>query len=801
MPDSPLGTTLPSPIVAMPRPTPTASLAALLLLTLACPAPALDDIERGANASELPPLPPPEPAGPVLIETSDELIAPAFPMSDELRVALASRKHATVAALLAKVDPASLRGDQVPEHAFLVAWTALRRGKGAEAAHLIDVVQRSKVAPPDYRELTAAELLLAAGRPTEALPILHAIPESSPNHARARILAAQAHQTLGATQEAEAEWKLLIDRPDPAEGSQIALWALAKKKGLGSPGAHPLLMRLYSYYPTYREGAKASAALAQNYPAAKDKPGDVELAMRADQLMAAGRFEAVTDLVGPQFSRWVTPDADACMAWYAYGRSQFKRNNVTKAAEVLSTAGPKCVGVDDERGPKMLYIAGKALERKKAWSSAAAAFEQIPKLYPLHSMADDGYALAGVARQIAGSPERAITLWEAQVKEYPDGDLAAEGFWRLAWSAYLQGKPAEAIRWAEQMLEQVDENADPVHYNGARYWAARWRVYPNVASPTVKNTDTKAVKQGIDQWVALVNERPTRFYALLASARLYELAPDKVKAVKRPPPEGDLTKWHLREDYFGDPEVQRAAALARLGLVQEARSELKARGEATKDKLPAEVAWETEFIAVSDPIRAHDKLHKYLLHRVPESLGADRDRILQTAYPNTWWDLISDVGKDLKLDVRIFHALVREESSFNPGARSWAGARGLSQLMPATARHWGGRLGLKVTDATMVDPRTNVTIGSNYLDYLRRFFDGNMFMAVPGYNAGEGNVSSWSKKVGPVPTDEFIEHIPIRETRHYVKRVLGTYQLYRVVWGEGPVYPDWKDWNHVSWKP
>jgi soluble lytic murein transglycosylase len=73
-------------------------------------------------------------------------------------------------------------------------------------------------------------------------------------------------------------------------------------------------------------------------------------------------------------------------------------------------------------------------------------------------------------------------------------------------------------------------------------------------------------------------------------------------------------------------------------------------------------------------------------------------------------------------------------------------------------------------------------------------------MAVPAYNAGEGNVGIWAKTWGSRPTDEFVEAIPIRETRHYVKRVLGTYQLYRVVWGEGDVFPELSAYNHTAWK-
>ena len=84
-------------------------------------------------------------------------------------------------------------------------------------------------------------------------------------------------------------------------------------------------------------------------------------------------------------------------------------------------------------------------------------------------MADDGYALAGVALQIAGNPDDARQPWTRQVTEVPQGDLAAEGFWRLAWTAYLAGDTETAIRWAEQMVETVDYSADPVHVSGARY--------------------------------------------------------------------------------------------------------------------------------------------------------------------------------------------------------------------------------------------------------------------------------------------------------------------------------------------
>ena len=110
--------------------------------------------------------------------------------------------------------------------------------------------------------------------------------------------------------------------------------------------------------------------------------------------------------------------------------------------------------------------------------------------------------------------------------------------------------------------------------------------------------------------------------------------------------------------------------------------------------------------------------------------------------------------------------------------------------MPATAQRVAGWLGMRVSNSQLTDPKTNLQIGSRYLHYLFELFDDNPFLAVGAYNAGEGNVGKWLKRFGPLPTDEYVEHIPFRETRHYVKRVLGTYQTYRLVWDPGPTFPN-----------
>ncbi|NOY25168.1 MAG: lytic transglycosylase domain-containing protein, partial [Oligoflexia bacterium] len=193
--------------------------------------------------------------------------------------------------------------------------------------------------------------------------------------------------------------------------------------------------------------------------------------------------------------------------------------------------------------------------------------------------------------------------------------------------------------------------------------------------------------------------------------------------------------------------------LARLGLQSEALAELQQPAEDTLT--PSERAVQADILARADPIAAHNRLHRYLLHHPAETLGIDRDHLVRRAFPDLYWDEVQAASADADFDPRVFHALVREESSFNPNARSWAGARGLSQLMPRTAQHVAAKMGLHVTTAQLSDPALNLRIGSHYYNDLVKRFDGNVFLATPSYNAGPGNVKKWLDAAPDQPTDEF----------------------------------------------
>lgn len=726
-----------------------------------------------------------------------DALAPAFPRSDALSQALATRAHAAAVTELQKLGTKELPGRALGDHAFVLAWSLVRADRAAEATPLLENLRRSETAPEPYRLLVEGEILEAQGKHPEAAATFARVPKEARIWARAALEQAESLQKAERTSDARAIWTELAARPDPAEGTERALWALAQRGGFGSEESYPLLRRIWTAYPTSRAAKDAEKELAA-YEAKGTKYAATraDIAARADALQRAERWEDTITLIGGKIANFEKIDASSCRARYAYGRALFKKNRLTDAVNTLTAVGAGCAGKDDDAGAQALYIIGKATERRKMWAEAAAAYQQIPERYPAHSMADDGYALAGIAWQEAGDPKKAVELWTAQVERYPDGDLAAEGFWRLAWSSYLEGRPADAIGWSERMLFEVPLETDPVHVLAGRYWSARWRLYPAVASPRALSEVAQDRANGLRLLGELCREHPSTYYGQLAANRLYELAPEELAAIPRPDWSGTDESLRVRASFLAEPAARDGLALARLGLVAEAMGELGALDEDAMS--PSELALVTRVQAGLDPVVAHNRLHHFLLEHPPATLGADAGAVLRQAYPDLYWQELQEVASDYGWDNRIFHGLVREESSFNPKIVSWAGARGLSQLMPATAREVAKQMGISVTNDQLFDPKLNLKIGSRFFDSLMTRYRGSPYLAAASYNAGPGNVDGWLGRFGNLPTDEWVERIPIRETRHYVKRVLGTYQVYHALYDPDPLFPNWSRLNHKA---
>jgi soluble lytic murein transglycosylase len=129
------------------------------------------------------------------------------------------------------------------------------------------------------------------------------------------------------------------------------------------------------------------------------------------------------------------------------------------------------------------------------------------------------------------------------------------------------------------------------------------------------------------------------------------------------------------------------------------------------------------------------------------------------------------------------NGITRQESSFDQNAISWAGARGLMQLMPGTARDQAKKLGVGYDSSRIHDPDFNVMLGSAYFQRMLNTWDGSVPLAVASYNAGPGNVRKWidangDPRTGRVDWVGWIEAIPFSETKGYVQRVIENSVVY-----------------------
>jgi soluble lytic murein transglycosylase len=163
--------------------------------------------------------------------------------------------------------------------------------------------------------------------------------------------------------------------------------------------------------------------------------------------------------------------------------------------------------------------------------------------------------------------------------------------------------------------------------------------------------------------------------------------------------------------------------------------------------------------------------------------------VLEVIYPLDYWPLIEKYSTANNLDPYLMAALIAQESTFTADVRSGANAYGLMQLLPGTGRQYARRLRIRpFSTASLTTPETNIRLGMAYFkDLVDRF--GGAHYALASYNAGETRVSQWLSERPGLPQDEFIDDIPYPETQSYVKRILGTAEDYRRLYGGGLLEP------------
>jgi soluble lytic murein transglycosylase len=207
-----------------------------------------------------------------------------------------------------------------------------------------------------------------------------------------------------------------------------------------------------------------------------------------------------------------------------------------------------------------------------------------------------------------------------------------------------------------------------------------------------------------------------------------------------------------------------------------------------------EAADELRTLPFSPPVQAtiawidwrHGRLRPAIIamkKAYPEYIGEAGSRLPEEVwrilYPLQFEDVLRAKAAEEDLDPALVASIICQESTFEPGAVSRAGARGLMQVIPATGRKLAREMGVRYRHTVLYNPSTSLDFGTRYLRQMMDRFAGREEQVLAAYNAGPHRVDAWTAGRPEVPAEEFIESIPFTETRYYVMAILTGREQYR----------------------
>ena len=428
--------------------------------------------------------------------------------------------------------------------------------------------------------------------------------------------------------------------------------------------------------------------------------------------------------------------------------------------------------------PQYQLLAEARLALMSDASNAIAKLHNVPAAL----RNDPGLILNRIQwRSRQGLDDGVVEMFLSSPANPPNADL----WWNLRASTVRQAlrerKPDAALRILERHGELNPENlADALFLDGwirmeykgdARTGYKKfYALYKAVATPVSKAraaywAGRAAHKNGnpdiARQWYAKAAEHPTVFYGQLAQHTLKPSAPLTLPAK---PTVTDAT----RQKFEANELAQIIPLLAQSDGKRMLPMFLKALSE--------QADTEEEFASISEI--ATNALDSNGGVKVAKLALRKQIVVLETGWP------IIPLPDALGVEPALALAIIRQESEFDPAARSGADARGMMQLLPGTGAHVAKKLDLGYDADDLWDSARNITLGSTYLGQMINGFDGSYVLGIASYNAGPGNVRKWLAREGFPPHDEagavnWIESIPFSETRNYVMRVIENLQIYR----------------------
>lgn len=633
----------------------------------------------------------------------------------------------------------------------------------------------------EYAALRRAQALTRLGRYDEALASVRDAVDQPATHDERQLVLADAYLGKGDRASALPIWRaLLAASPHGVRWVDVAFQlATALLDGVDGPtAAHAqeafdLATRVLLEAPAVADRLDVAALRARAWASlGRREPTTLSPEERAQQVQAwsdGGQprhaIEAADALLKAVPRGTKEHHEAACKA--AVVRAQAKtRVKADDAADAWGTAISRCAG--EEALVTALYYGAKASASAHRPAEALERFARVEKLFPKHRLADDACFRAAVLACDEGDETRGLAQLSSLPDVYPDGDMAADALFRVAL-ARLVKQDLEGARLALDRMLAAGLDGGRLSAGRGAYFRAR------VAQLEGSTADAE------ERYAALIRQQPLDYYMLLAYARLRSLDDAAARAAIEAGEALESAGPFLTRDHpeLTSPAFERFARLLEVGEIESARREAHAGG-LLADGVDSEVLWTIGWLY--ERAGAPDVGHWFARSRLFDYRShwpQGRWRFAwEVAYPRAWEDAVARRSDETHVPAPLTWAIMREESAFNPDARSVADAIGLMQLIAPTARATARGTVLPFDEESLRRPDVSIALGTRLLSSLRASFPANPALAIAAYNGGARAVRRWLSERGLDDFDVFVERIPFEETRLYIKRVLASEAAY-----------------------
>ncbi|PYV18221.1 MAG: hypothetical protein DMG21_05715 [Acidobacteria bacterium] len=654
---------------------------------------------------------------------------------------------------------------------FVLGYREFEAQRFAEAGR--DLERASRRAPPlaGFAEYFRAAVLRASGQPGEAADLVANFSTRFPQNALRLDAVALLAQCLTDSGQPERALEVLAKEPS-AESRPSLLFAKARAlRGLArNEQAVVAFEQVYCRFPTSHESAEAELELEKLRSELGGglfrEPSPGLLTARAETLLVRERtrealsaFDKALEIYpeSPEVPRWKVGRAKSLLQLW---KSE-------EALDVLQAPFASDAAMDAER---LAALVDAYAERGNS-ESMRVIVEQLGAVYP------KSQSYAGALASVAGYYRRRSD-WKS-----------AEPFYKILANSFANAAEADEARWQLGWTAYVSQNPMARHVPDALYWLGRLAESGGAVVEAQALYQTLATHYTHNYFGGEAAKRLKALPATLPSepenlSRAWAGAAALPKLIPLPPP---APPWLCTVR-----PSESDAALGAVGLLESLslsdladtylRSLLSGKSASAEFNMAlgrieaqqGEVA--RSLLAVGKAFPRYEELD---FSRTPRELW-------DLLFPRPYWNIVRQEAGLKGLSPYLVMGLIRQESAFNPNARSVANARGLMQILPQTASP--RRSGRQAVTRRLADASFNVRFGSSYLEHLLQDYHGIPEYAVAAYHAGKTNVDEWLANNSFREPPEFLEAIPIPATRIYVEHVLRDARVYRDLMAGDPAF-------------